>query len=76
LNEGGIEVRFNSHFAGVKPHKRGEMPPCSHFVRELPRKFLKKFPTMLEFNKRRQFTGLTFFKPDAGKSNPKNHNRK
>jgi hypothetical protein len=73
LDEDGIEVRFDSHFVGVKlrKHKRGEMPPYSHFVWELPRKFLKKFPVMLEFDKRRQFTGLTVFKPDAGKSNPK-----
>ena len=68
LGEGGIEIRFDSHFVSVKlrKHKRGEMPPYSHFVWELPRKFLKKFPVMLEFNKRRQFTGLTIFKPGAG----------
>jgi hypothetical protein len=78
LDEGGIEVRFDSHFVGVKlrKHKRGEMPPYSHFVWELPRKFLKKFPVMLEFDKRRQFTGLTIFKPDTGKSNPKSRNCK
>jgi hypothetical protein len=32
-------------------------------VSELPRKFLKKFPVMLEFDKRRRFTGLVIFKP-------------
>jgi hypothetical protein len=69
LSEGGIEVRFDSHFVSVKlrKHKRGEMPPYSHFVWELPRKFLKKFPVMLEFDKRRQFTGLTMFKPRSDK---------
>jgi hypothetical protein len=78
LQEDGVEIRFDSHFVGVKfrKHKRGEMPPYSHFVWELPRKFLKKFPVMLEFDKRRQFTGLTIFKPDAGKSNPKKRSRK
>lgn len=78
LKEAGIEVRFDSHLISVelRKHKRGEMPPYSHFVWELPRKFLKKFPVMLEFDKRRQFTGLTIFKPDTGKSNPKNCNRK
>ena len=66
LEEGGIEVRFDSHFVGVKlkKHKRGEMPPYSHFVWELPRKLLKKFPVMLQFDKRRRFTGLLIFKPD------------
>ena len=66
LEEDGIEVRFDSHFVGVKlkKHKRGEMPPYSHFVSELPRKFLKKFPVLLEFDQRRRFTGLVIFKPD------------
>ena len=43
---------------------RGEMPPYSHFVWELPRKLLKHFPVMLQFDKRRRFTGLVIFKPD------------
>jgi hypothetical protein len=29
-----------------------------HFVWELPRKFLKNFPVMLQLNQRRQFTGV------------------
>jgi hypothetical protein len=39
------------------------MPPYSHFVWELPRKLLKHFPVMLQFDKRRRFTGLVVFKP-------------
>ena len=68
LEEDGVEVRLDSHFVGVKlrKHKRGEMPPYTHFVSELPRKFLKKFPVMLEFDQRRRFTGLVIFKPEAG----------
>ena len=68
LKEAGVEVRFDSHLISVelRKHKRGEMPPYSHFVWELPRKFLRKFPVMLEFNKRRQFTGLTILKPSTG----------
>jgi hypothetical protein len=66
LEEGGIDVRFDSHLVTVelRKHRRGEMPPYSHFVWELPRKFLKKFPVMLQFDKRRRFTGLVIFKPD------------
>jgi hypothetical protein len=66
LEEGGIDVRFDSHLVTVelRKHKRGEMPPYSHFVSELPRKLLKKFPVMLQFDKRRRFTGLVIFKPD------------
>ena len=71
LEEGGIEVRFDSHFVGVKlkKHKLGEMPPYTHFVSELPRKLLKKFPVMLEFDQRRRFTGLVIWKPQP-KDNP------
>ena len=65
LDEGGIEVRFDSHLVTVevRKHKRGEMPPYSHFVWELPCKLLKNFPVMLQFDKLRRFTGLTIFKP-------------
>ena len=78
LEEAGIEVRFDSHLISIelRKHKRGEMPPYSHFVWELPRKFLKEFPVMLQFDKGRRFTGLTIFKPDAGKSNSKKRNHK
>jgi len=78
LEESGIEVRFDSHFVGVKlkKHKRGEMPPYSHFVSELPRKLLKKFPVMLQFDKRRRFTGLVIFKPHIQKAKHSERNRK
>ncbi len=73
LEEGGIDVRFDSHLVTVelRKHKRGELPPYSHFVWELPRKFLKKFPVMLQFDQRRRFTGLMIFKPDAGRNRRK-----
>jgi hypothetical protein len=66
LEEGGVDVRFDSHLVTVelRKHKRGEMPPYSHFVWELPHRLLKKFPVMLQFDQRRRFTGLVIFKPD------------
>ncbi len=66
LEEDGIDVRFDTNLVTVemRKHKRGEMPPYSHFVSELPRKLLKNFPVMLQFDKRRRFTGLVIFKPD------------
>jgi len=66
LEEGGIEVRFDSHLVTVelRKHKRGEMPPYSHFVSELQRKLLKNFPVMLQSDQRRRFTGLVVFKPE------------
>jgi len=36
-----------------------------HFVSELPRKLLKNFHVMLQFDKRRRFTGLVVFKPNT-----------
>jgi len=64
LKESGVEVRFGTHLVTVelRKHKRGEMPPYSQFVWELPRKLLKHFPVMLQFDKRRRFTGLVVFK--------------
>ena len=68
LEEGGVECRLVGHLVTVelRKHQRGEMPPYSHFVWELPRKFLKNFPVMLQFDKSRRFTGLVIFKPEAG----------
>jgi len=65
LKEGQVEVRFDSNLVTVemRQHKPGEMPPYSHFVSELPRRFLKKFPVMLQFDKRGRFRGVIIFKP-------------
>ena len=65
LEEDGIEVRFDSCMVDVvlRKHRHGEMPPYSAFVSELPRKLLKNFPVMLQYDQRRRFTGLIIFKP-------------
>ncbi len=65
LKEGGIECRFDDHLISIKlkKHKRGEQPPYGAFVWELPRKLLKNFPVLLEYDKRRRFVGLTIFRP-------------
>ena len=47
----------------LRKHKLGEMPPYSAFVSELPRKLLRDFPVILQFDKRRRLTGLVIFKP-------------
>jgi len=67
LEEGGVSVRFDLNMVEVelRKHKLGEMPPYSAFVSELPRKLLKNFPVMLQFDKRRRFTGLVIFKPNT-----------
>lgn len=65
LEESGVEVRFDTHLVRLemRKHQRGEMPPYSGFVSELPRKLLKNFPVMLQYDKRGKFSGLTIFKP-------------
>jgi hypothetical protein len=69
LVEGGVECQVDGHLVTValKKHKRGEMPPYGAFVWELPRKLLKNFPVMLEYDQRRRFVGLTIFKPAPAK---------
>ena len=69
LEEGGIECSIDGHLVSIelRKHKRGEMPPYGAFVWELPRKLLKNFPVMLEYDKRRRFVGLTIFKPAPAK---------
>lgn len=67
LEEGGVTCSFDTHLVTVelRKHQRGAMPPYSHFVWELPHKLLKKFPVVLQFDKRRRFTGLVIFKPES-----------
>lgn len=67
LEEDGMACSCDTHLVTVelRKHQRGAMPPYSHFVWELPRKFLKKFPVVLQFDKRRRFTGLVIFKPKS-----------
>jgi len=70
LEERGVEVRLDTHLITVelRKHKMGEMPPYSHFVSELPRKFLERFPVMLQFDKHRRFTGLVIFQSQEERS--------
>jgi hypothetical protein len=61
LEEGGIECSIDGHLVSIelRKHKRGELPPYGAFVWELPRKLLRNFPVLLEYDKRRRFVGLT-----------------
>lgn len=65
LEEDGIECSVDGHLVRIelRKHERGEMPPYGAFVWEMPRKLLKNFPVMLEYDKRRRLVGLTIFKP-------------
>ena len=70
LNEGPVEIGFSTHTIDVrmKKHVKGEMPPYTHFVWELPRKLLKKFPVMIKFGKRDEFKGVIIWRPQSGKA--------
>jgi len=48
---------------GTSRKMNSRSTPYSHFVWELPRKLLRPFPVMLQFDKRRRFIGLAIFKP-------------
>ncbi|MBI4660868.1 MAG: hypothetical protein HY735_18685 [Verrucomicrobia bacterium] len=65
LNEDGLECWLDTHLFRLRMGKRerGTEPPFSAFVAELPRKALKRFPVMLEHDRRGRFVGLTIFKP-------------
>jgi hypothetical protein len=67
LREGPVEVQFSTHTIDVRMTKRvkGEMPPYTHFVWELPRKLLKKFPVMVQFGKRDEFKGVIIWRPQS-----------
>jgi hypothetical protein len=65
LEEAGVEYRLAEHTLDIRlrPRRRGEEPPFSTFVFELPRRALKRFPVMLQYDRRGRFVGVVIFKP-------------
>lgn len=65
LTEDDIVCSFDANLVGIE--LRGRHPrrglPYSAFPWELPRRKLKAFPVMLEYDRRGRFVGLTIFKP-------------
>jgi hypothetical protein len=65
LREDGIECSFDTSLVSIELRgrraKRGL--PYSAFPWELPRRKLKAFPVLLEYDRRGRFVGLTIFKP-------------
>ncbi len=47
----------------LKKHKMGERPPCGAFVAELPKRMLKKFPLLVEFDTKGNLVGVDIFRP-------------
>jgi hypothetical protein len=65
LVEAGVECDVDRHMVSLRfqPRKRGVEPPCGSFVFELPRKALRRFPVLLEYDRRGRFVGLCVFPP-------------
>lgn len=66
LEEGGVEIRFSEGMIilRMRKHKRGERPPATGFVGDLPRRRLKAFPILLGVDERGDFVELTVFKAE------------
>ena len=69
FEEGGIECTSDKHVIRlrVRPREHGSGVPYSAFPSELPRKFLKRFPILLEYDKQNRFVGLAIFNPMPAK---------
>ncbi len=64
LEEDGVVCGLDGHMAHLRfvPRRRGAEPPFGAFVFELPRRVLKRFPVMLEYDRRGRFVGLCVFR--------------
>lgn len=65
VEEDGLECSFSMHQVRLrlKKHKMGERPPYGAFVFELPKRLLKRFPLLIEFDSRGELVGLGIFRP-------------
>ena len=65
VEEGSVQCWLDTHLVKLtlKKHKRGERPPYGAFVFELPRRALKRFPLLVEFDQRGELVGVTVFRP-------------
>jgi hypothetical protein len=70
LTEDGIECAFDTSLVSIELRERRPKRglPYSAFLWELPRKKLKAFPVMLEYDRRGRFVGLTIFKPKRSRA--------
>lgn len=76
LGEGDIECRLDTYTIHLYLHgAKARCPvPIGAFPWELPRKQLKKFPVILECDRRGRFVGLTLFRPPCARSHQTSQN--
>jgi hypothetical protein len=67
VEEGDIECWLDTHLVKLtlRKHKRGERPPYGAFVFELPKRALKRFPILVEYDTRGELVGMTVFRPTS-----------
>jgi len=65
LSEDGVECSVDEQMVRLRTIRRqpGTEPPFGAFAWELPRKTLKRFPVILEYDRRGRFVGLCIFRP-------------
>lgn len=65
LVEDGMECTSDTHTLRVRLRARRPKagPAYGAFPSELPRKLLKRFPILLEYDKQNRFVGVTIFRP-------------
>lgn len=65
VQEGDIECWLDTDLAKLtlRKHKHGEPPPYGAFLSELPKRALKRFPLLVEYDARGELVGVTIFKP-------------
>lgn len=65
FEESGVECMSDTHTLRIRLRARDQKSglPYSAFPSELPRKLLKGFPILLEYDKHNRFVGVTIFKP-------------
>jgi hypothetical protein len=65
VEEGDIECWLDTHLAKLtlRKRKRGERPPYGAFLFELPKRALKRFPILVEYDARGELVGVTIFRP-------------
>jgi hypothetical protein len=65
VEEGDIECWLDTHLAKLtlRKHKRGERPPYGAFLFELPKRALKRFPILVEYDARGALVGVTILRP-------------
>lgn len=69
VHEDEIECWIDTNLAKLSVRKRqpGEHPPYGAFLSELPKRILKRFPLLIEYDDRGRLVGVTIFRADPAR---------